>query len=191
MADLKSERGQQSGNKIQTYVQWKHPQDSAYILNCDGAAKGTPGPAGGGAIIRDQQGTYVSSLAANFGCCVAFKAEIMALEKGLELARNLRIHDIEVQLDSLACIQALKSNDNSHGEYTHIINHCRTMLSSLEWKVKVVHVYREGNRAADWLANHGVAQSVRLHIFQFVPVGISRILEEDLRGVALPRLIPP
>lgn len=42
------------------------------------------------------------------------------------------------------------------GECAHLIQQCRTLLDSPDWKTYIAHVYREGNRATDWLANHGV-----------------------------------
>lgn len=188
---LETYHGTNHGPRIQTYVRWKFPHDVPYVLNCDGAAKGSPGPAGGGAIIRNQQGTHVSSLAANFGHCTAFKAELFALLNGLKLAGNLKIKALEVQLDSQACVQVMQDTSPAMGECAHVINDCRSMLNNPEWRVTVVHIYREGNRAADWLANFGVAQNVRFHMFQSVPLELSRILDEDIRGVAFPRQVPP
>ena len=146
----------------QSYIRWRQPPMDWYVLNTDGAAKGSPGPAGGGAIIRDHRGLFVSAFSANFGHCHALKAEVMALTKGLMLARDLKIPKLEIQLDSLTCVQFLSHNEVIAGDYIHDIQRCRAMLLEEDWEVKVVHVYREGNRAADWLANKGVAQSVNL-----------------------------
>lgn len=128
---------------------------------------------------------------ANFGHCVAFKAEVLALMRGLDLANNMHIQQLEVQLDSLACIQALQSNRKENRAFTHKLNYCREMIENPQWKVWITHIYREGNRAADWLANNGVIQEERLVILRNIPVALRRIMEEDMRGVAFPRLIPP
>ncbi|XP_056688793.1 uncharacterized protein [Spinacia oleracea] len=177
--------------RVETFIRWNPPLAGCYSLNCDGAAKGAPGAAGGGAIIRDCEGNFVAGLSANYGHCVAIKAEIMALIMGLELAQNLSIQQLEVQLDSMACVQILQNRELTHGDCHHHINYCRAMIQDARWIIMIKHVYREGNRVADWLANQGVAQSNRLNILQFVPVELSRILEEDRRGVALPRFVPP
>lgn len=73
----------------------------------------------------------------------------------------------------------------------HELNYCRAKINEDSWEVKVSHIYREGNRAADWLANLGASHASRLIILSNIPVELSRILEEDIRGVALPRLAPP
>ncbi|GJV73562.1 non-LTR retroelement reverse transcriptase [Tanacetum coccineum] len=42
----------------------------------------------------------------------------------------------------------------------------RTMeFARLDWEVKLEHCYREANRVADWLANHGCEQEERLCMF--------------------------
>lgn len=146
-------------------------------MNCDGAAKGSPGAAGGGVIIRNDRGLLISGLSANFGRCTAFRAEVMALIRGLELAKNLQIKKLEIQLDSLTLVQALQSNTRECGGCTHDLNHIRNLLEDSEWRVKVAHIYREGNRAADWLANQGVLQEAGIIILDNVPLALSRILE--------------
>lgn len=62
-------------------------------MNSDGAAKGSPGSAGGGVVIHDHRGVcvLVSALAANFGRCHSFRAQITTLDQGRERARDLQI----------------------------------------------------------------------------------------------------
>lgn len=52
-------------------------------------------------------------------------------------------------------------------------------------------MYHEDNRATDWLGNHGVTQLLPNSIFSSAPIGLSTILDEDVRGVVVPRLMPP
>lgn len=177
--------------KIEKHISWLKPPDGWYALNTDGAAKGSPGDAGGGAIIRNQDGQFISGFSANYGRCSAFRAEVRALVRGLELARNLQISKLQIQLDNLACVQALNSEAQGSGECAHLINFCHNLLRKDDWEVLVVHVFREGNRAADWLANRGVAQSDNLLILGSAPSELRRILSEDVQGVAFPRFVPP
>lgn len=146
--------------QVQKYVRWRSPAIGWYVLNCDGAAKGAPGPAGGGGLIRDHQGSLVSAFSANFGSCLAYKAEVLAVARGISLARNLGISKLEIHLDNLACVQFLNNKETGTGDNAHELNYCRSMLEDSSWEVKVLHVYREGNRAADWLANHGVTPPI-------------------------------
>lgn len=177
--------------KKEVYVAWQAPPIGWYALNTDGAAKGNPGPAGGGAIIRNQQGSFISAFVGNFGHCSSFRAEITALVSGLDLAGDLQIRKLVIQLDNMACVQALCNTHAGSGECAHLINYCRRVIGHDDWEVRIFHVYREGNRAADWLANHGVAQPLRSVILEDIPLALIRILDENIRSVALPRLIPP
>lgn len=177
--------------RIERYISWQAPPFGWYAMNTDGAAKGCPGPAGGGAIIRNQHGSFISAFAGYFGHCNSFKAEITALVSGLDLARDLQIRNLVIQVDNLACVQALTSKESGSGECAHLINYCKRVINKDDWVTRIVHIYREGNRAADWLANHGVAQSLRTVILEDVPLALVRIIDEDIRGVAFPRLIPP
>ena len=180
-----------ANGKEEVGVAWKHPPMDWYVLNTDGAAKGSPGPAGGGAIIRDHCGGLISALSLNFGHCNSFKAEVMALLKGLELAQELQVCKLIIQLDNLACVQIIQNKAAGRNECTHLLNRCLYLIHQESWEVKIVHVYREGNRAADWLANLGVSQLLPTILHSSAPSGLCPILQEDLQGVSIPRLLPP
>ena len=180
-----------SNSRQEVFISWQAPPANWVVLNTDGAAKGVPGPAGGGGLFRDNRGFLISAFIANFGHCTAFRAEALALLQGLEMARELHIKKFVVQLDNQACVQAITGDVEGSGECTHIINACRRLVRDSSWDIRVSHIFREGNRAADWLANYGVAQPLRFFVLEDIPLSFSRILEEDCRGVALPRFIPP
>ncbi|KAL2932186.1 hypothetical protein RDABS01_037596, partial [Bienertia sinuspersici] len=139
------------------------------VLNSDGAARGTPGIAGGGGIIRDNRGLFQRAFSANFGVCSAYKAELKAVAIGLDMAHGMAIKKLVIQMDNKACIEVLNNPDYQGGECFHIINHCRKLLALNSWEVKLTHCYREGNRVADKLANIGVAQSDLLIFHQSPP----------------------
>lgn len=110
--------------KVEFGIRWKHPPLNWYVLNSDGAARGAPGPAGGGAIFRDHCGGFMLALSLNFGYYDAFKVEVMAFARGLELAQELQISQLMVQLDNFACVQMIQHKEAGRNECTHLINHC-------------------------------------------------------------------
>lgn len=65
-------------------------------MNTYGAAKRFPGQAEEGAILRDHNGVMISGLVADFGVYSAFKAKLLVLAKGLELARDLKVDKLVV-----------------------------------------------------------------------------------------------
>ena len=55
--------------------------------------------------------------------------------------------------------------------------------------MKIMHVYREGNRAADALAALGHFQHLGVVFYCSLPSSIGTMLREDLAGVAMPRAV--
>lgn len=114
----------------------------------------------------------------------------MALARGLELAKELHIDKLEIQLDSISCTQTIQGNEEVISECARIINRYRKLIKTQSWEIKVFHVFREGNHAADWLANQGVRQDDRGKSIDTIPLELFYILKEDIQGVDLPCLIP-
>ena len=94
-------------------------------------------------------------------------------------------------MDNQAAVYSLRGIEEFGGVCTHIIHRCREMIGDPSWMVEIKHCYREGNRAADWLANQGVFQNNKIELIQVPPLNLGRILFEDVVGVAMPRFIPP
>lgn len=91
------------------------------MLNTDGVAKGTPGIAGWGGVIRDWRGQFICAFTAIFGICTTYRAELMAVSIGLDMAHDLGIQKLEVQIDNEACAHVIKNLDYQGGECYHII----------------------------------------------------------------------
>lgn len=73
----------------------------------------------------------------------------MALAKELELAKDLDIKHLVIQMDNHSCIQIIQSKDCGRGECSHLLARCLLLIESDDWSVKLSHVHREGNRAAN------------------------------------------
>ncbi|CAN1180886.1 Putative ribonuclease H protein At1g65750 [Linum perenne] len=59
-----------------------------------------------------------------------------------------------------------------------------------DWEVTITHVYREGNVAADFLANLGHKYPHGLHLISLPDCNLSYFLRRDCMGISEPRLIP-
>lgn len=88
-------------------------------------------------------------MVARFGVCNSFKAEVMALAKELELAKDLDIKKLEVQKDNMACVQGIRSKDNGRGECSHLLAGCISLINIQDRTLEVSDIYREGNRAVE------------------------------------------
>ena len=61
-------------------------------------------------------------------------------------------------------------------------------LLGLDWEVRVQHVHREGNRAADFLANLGHILPLGFHLLQDAHNDVVEILKQDIIGVSFYRM---
>lgn len=176
--------------KISTMVSWKYPEDGWVRLNTDGAAKGNPGEAGAGGIIRGPRGELFEMFAANCGVYSSTKAELLAVMRGLATAWNGGHRSVRLTIDSLVVAQLLEGEISRTSPYFYIIRKCKELLQKPGWRVTIHHCYREANRAADWLANYGVGLNARMVLLSATPADLRDILLEDWSGVGLLRQVP-
>ncbi|EOY18805.1 Ribonuclease H-like protein [Theobroma cacao] len=58
-----------------------------------------------------------------------------------------------------------------------------------KWEVHLVHIYREGNMVADYMAKYGFDSANSYVSFEYPPPGLRKILMYNMLGVCLPRMI--
>ena len=121
----------------------------------DGAARGNPGPAGIGVVIRNDEKVLLE-VAEYIGKATNNVAEYMALIRGLEEAIDLNERSVEVFCDSELMVKQM------NGEY-RVKNDGLIPLylqaQALKKKFKhfsLNHTPREENKHADRLANRGI-----------------------------------
>ena len=91
-----------------------------------------------------------------------------------------------LEVDSSSAIDLIKKESNSRHPYASVIKYVQQLIHR-NWVVKVQHVFREGNRAADFLASCGHEVHLGCCFYDFPPVGLGSILRDDLAGVSFPR----
>jgi ribonuclease HI len=132
------------------------PAPVSAVLWSDGAARGNPGPAGIGVVLKSESGELLVAEGRFLGHSTNNVAEYQALLLGLERARELGIETLEVRADSELLIKQLK------GEYRVKNAGLRPLYErALELlrgfaRVELRHVRREHNAEADRLANQGI-----------------------------------
>ena len=65
---------------------------------------------------------------------------------------------------------------------------CCQGLLARDWTVRFSHIFQEGNRVVDALANFVFSLDIGLHILDTAPACTRHILFEDLQGVSLPHM---
>ena len=133
------------------------PPDTA-ILWSDGAARGNPGPAGSGAILKTPEGKILSAESRYLGHTTNNVAEYRALLMGLERALSLGIRQIDVRADSELLIKQLRGEYRVKNEGLKPLHaEAKALLARFD-KFQLTHVRRELNSEADQLANAGIDQ---------------------------------
>jgi ribonuclease HI len=135
--------------------------DTFATLWTDGAARGNPGPAGIGVMLKGPDGAVIAAEGRFVGHSTNNVAEYKALLRGLELALERGVLKLEVRADSELLIKQLK------GEYRvrnagllPLYEQAQALLGRLD-AFRLKHVRREQNAEADRLANEGIDRVAR------------------------------
>jgi ribonuclease HI len=124
------------------------------LIHTDGAARGNPGPAGAGAILRDARtGETVAAIAEGLGRATNNVAEWTAVRLALEEAHRLGAERVDLRMDSeLVARQITGIYRVKHPDLKPIHARVMELLRSFEGYT-VGHVPRELNKDADRLSN--------------------------------------
>ncbi len=136
------------------------PRTRRLLIHTDGAARGNPGPAGAGAVLRDAaDGSLVAEIATYLGERTNNYAEWTAVELALEAALGHGATHVDLRLDSeLVARQITGRYRVKHPDLKPI--HARVMARLAELAGYTVgHVPRELNREADRLSNVAIDHS--------------------------------
>ena len=86
-------------------VSWKKPQAGVFKINTDGATADNGRRLSIGVIIRDSRGEVVVALCrVLLDCFSVDETEVLAVEAGILLARELDLHQVIVESDSLSVV---------------------------------------------------------------------------------------
>ena len=123
------------------------------LIYTDGAARGNPGPAGAGAILRDSDGTVLAEIAEPLGHATNNVAEWTAVLLAVEEARRLGATHVDLRMDSqLVARQISGMYRVKHPDLKPIHASVMALLGRLDGYT-VGHVPRELNKDADRLSN--------------------------------------
>jgi acyl dehydratase/ribonuclease HI len=128
-------------------------QEGAYTANIDGAARGNPGPAAYGVIVRRPDGTPHESLGKYIGRTTNNVAEYYALIAALDYAAASGIRRLRVYSDSQLIVNQIKGLYKvKHPDLRPLHERAKKQAASLE-TFAIQYVPREQNRDADKMAN--------------------------------------
>jgi broad specificity phosphatase PhoE/ribonuclease HI len=135
---------------------------SRVVVEADGGARGNPGPAGYGALVRDAAtGEVLAERAEAIGVATNNVAEYQGLIAGLAAAAELNADEVEVRMDSKLVIEQMTGRWKiKHPGLRPLAAQAATLVrsfSAVSWQ----WVPRERNRDADRLANQAMDAAAR------------------------------
>ncbi|MCO5315368.1 MAG: ribonuclease HI family protein [Solirubrobacterales bacterium] len=125
-------------------------------VNVDGGARGNPGPAAIGVVVRDQSGKVLDEIGERIGDATNNVAEYRALIAGIERARALGADEVELIGDSeLIVKQVLGQYKVKNAGMKPLHAEAKSALAGFTaWSIR--HVRREQNSEADALVNQAL-----------------------------------
>ena len=168
-------------------ISWEKPRNGWLTLNTDGSVASDSGIAGGGGLLRDANGDWVTGFARRIGTTSSFMAELWALRDGLQLCLHLHTQAVCIELDSKSIVEIFNSQTHANTFISSLIEDCKHMISKIP-QTRTRHIFREANRCADFLAKLGTSCEDDFIVFSSPPVDLLSVLEADARGQFVSRL---
>lgn len=123
------------------------------IINADGAARGNPGPAAIGVILKDEAGNIIGRISRRLSATTNNQAEYQAIIAALKKAINYGARQVILKSDSELVVKQINGqykikNTGLRPLYQEIVR----LIGSLE-SFYISYIPREQNTEADKLAN--------------------------------------
>jgi ribonuclease HI len=128
-------------------------------VNVDGGARGNPGPAAIGVVVRNGDGEVLEERAERIGRATNNVAEYRALLAGIEMAAARGASAIDLVGDSELVVRQLEGRYKVKDAILRELHaQVREALAGFEgWTIR--HVRREGNAEADRLVNQALDEA--------------------------------
>ncbi len=131
-------------------------------INTDGGARGNPGPAGCGVVVKNDQGLIIENISHYLGEATNNVAEYTALILALEAAEKLGAQELHINMDSELVVRQMQ------GKYKikePTLQELAKKVFVLQNKFKLInftHVRREFNKEADQLVNQAIDEALAI-----------------------------
>jgi ribonuclease HI len=131
----------------------ENPPEHHLIAHSDGGARGNPGPAGYGVVIKDETGRRVAALSEYLGHQTNNFAEYQGLIAALEYAIQHGPKALKLISDSELLVRQIKGIYKVKNEVLKDLHgRAKELIAQLDW-FSIGHAFREQNQEADQLAN--------------------------------------
>jgi ribonuclease HI len=125
-------------------------------VNVDGGARGNPGPAAIGVVVRNDDGAVVEAVGETIGRQTNNVAEYQALLRGIQLASAHGATEVELIGDSELVVRQIEGRYKVKNAAMKKLNaEAKAMLAKFDnWEIR--HVKRAQNADADALVNEAL-----------------------------------
>jgi ribonuclease HI len=131
-------------------------------LYTDGGARGNPGPAAAGYVIKDDDGALVQAGNKYLGETTNNQAEYNGLILGLQEVINLNAESVSIYMDSELIVKQLQRKYKVKNEGLAIL-FVKAWNLTLEFKkVDFTHIVREKNKEADSQVNKALDARINI-----------------------------
>jgi len=129
---------------------------SRLSVNVDGGARGNPGPAAIGIVLRDGDGEVLGEVGERIGEATNNVAEYRALLRGIELASEHGAEELELIGDSELVVRQVEGRYKvKHAGMKRLHDEVQRALRGFDsWSIR--HVRRGENAEADRLVNEAL-----------------------------------
>lgn len=132
------------------------PPEHHLIAHSDGGARGNPGPAGYGVVIKDESGRKLATLSEYLGHQTNNFAEYQGLIAALEYALEHGPKALKLISDSELLVRQIKGIYKvKNATLRDLHARAKELIAQLDW-FSIGHALREHNQEADRLANEAM-----------------------------------
>ncbi|WMV31024.1 hypothetical protein MTR67_024409 [Solanum verrucosum] len=163
------------------------PPNGTFKLNTDDSFLSTTEGGGIGGVIRDHKGYWIVGFSKHTFGHNDVMVEMEALLEGLNLAVNLNLNPIEIEIDFAEILQDL---NHAHPIYATMVNDCWLLMKRLR-NLVIHHNFRQANKVADFLSKMGakLTPSIQDANISTPPGSAVAIVQPDKAGVSITKLI--
>ncbi|CAN1178142.1 Putative ribonuclease H protein At1g65750, partial [Linum perenne] len=139
--------------------------------------------------LRNEFGFCFKAFGFNLGKCSITRAELKGAIAGLDNAWEASYRKVWACVDSKVVLDLLNLDGAPTHQHAAEIRELRKALDC-DWDVSLSHMYREGNKAADFLVDLGHSKALGLHDIDSSDVRLGFLLRHDCMGISEPRIVP-
>jgi len=134
----------------------------AIVANTDGGARGNPGPAAYGVVIRNSKGEILAELSEYLGLQTNNYAEYSGLLAALEYAVREQYPSLKIFSDSELLVRQMQGRYKvSNPALQQLFTRAQSLVRKLQ-SFNIEHVLRERNKEADRLVNKTLDERARI-----------------------------